>query len=67
MNMTQKFAASFVAVAAVSAVLFTSASADSAKQAQLTAAAATSVSQSSVAPLNSPETPAAQLSDMQYK
>lgn len=67
MNMTQKFAASFVAVAAVSAVLFTSATADSANKAQLTAANAASVSQSSIVPLNSPETPAEQLGDLQYK
>jgi hypothetical protein len=65
MNTTLKFAASFVAVAAVSAVLFTSANADSAKQAQSVAAA--SISQSAVAPLNSPETPAEQLNDLQYK
>ena len=68
MNMTQKFAASFVAVAAVSAVLFTSANAVSLKSAQSGNVAPSSVSASVVvAPLNSPETPAAQLSDMQYK
>lgn len=68
MNMTQKFAASFVAVAAVSAVLFTSANAVSLKPAQSSNAASSSASAPvAVAPLNSPETPAAQLSDMQYK
>jgi hypothetical protein len=68
MNMTQKFAASFVAVAAVSAFLFTSANAVSMKQSQSAdVAAATSQSTSTIVPLNSPETPAAQLDDLQYK
>ncbi len=68
MNMTQKFAASFVAVAAVSAILFTSANAVSLKPAQSSSVATSGVNAPvAVAPLNSPETPAAQLSDMQYK
>ena len=68
MNTTFKFAASFLAVAAVSAVLFTSASADSTKQAQSRAANLANAAQSAsvVAPLNSPETPAAKLNDLQY-
>lgn len=66
MNTTFKFAASFVTVAAVSAVLFTSASADSTKQAQSNAVVAANVAQSNATPLNSPETPAATLNDLQY-
>jgi cytochrome bd-type quinol oxidase subunit 1 len=65
MNMTQKFATSFVAIAAVSVVLFTSANADSMKQAQPVQVAAATQSVA-VAPLNSPETPASQLNDLQY-
>ncbi|MEQ1518334.1 MAG: hypothetical protein ABL931_17780 [Usitatibacteraceae bacterium] len=66
MNMTQKFATSFVAVAAVSVVLFTSANADSMKHSQPVQVVAASQSLA-VAPLNSPETPASQLDDLQYK
>ena len=67
MNMTEKFAASFVAVAAFSAILFTSANADSMKSAQSAAAPQASVQAMSVSgPLNSKETPADQLNDLQY-
>ena len=67
MNMTQKVAASFVAVAAVSAFLFSSANAVSMKSAQSANANPSSVvSTPAIAPLNSPETPAAQLNDLQY-
>jgi hypothetical protein len=66
MNMTQKFVTSFVAVVAVSIFLFTSANADSTKQAQPTQVAVASQSMFVVTPLNSPETPAAELNDLQY-
>ena len=73
MNMTEKFAASFVAVAALSAVLFPGANADSVQQAgSIVFTAAASAPQSTTAsapvtgPLNSKETPAAQPNDMQY-
>lgn len=68
MNMTQKVAASFVAVAAVSVILFTSAGAVSMNPAQSNNVVQSSVAVAAiVVPLNSPETPAAQLSDLQYK
>lgn len=66
MNMTEKFAASFVAVAALSAVLFPSAGADSMKPAQATVVAAVANASSAISPLNSKETPDAQLNDLQY-
>jgi len=72
MNMTEKFAATFVAVAALSAVLFPSANADSVQPAGATVVTAANALQSTTAsspvigPLNSKETPAAQLNDMQY-
>ena len=64
MNMTQKYAASIAAVAVVSVVLFTSASA-SMKQLPSTPVAGAQ-STSVIVPLNSPETPASQLNDLQY-
>lgn len=66
MNMTPKVIASFAAVAAVSVILFTNANAVSSKQAQPTQVAAALQSTSFVKPLNSPETPAAELNDLQY-
>lgn len=66
MNMTQKFAGSFVAVAAFSAIVFTSAIADSMKPAQSAAAIANASQISLIVPLNSPETPQAQLNDQQF-
>ena len=66
MNMTQKFAGSFVAVAAFSAIVFASATADSMKPAQSAAATASASQFSLIVPLNSPETPQAQLNDLQY-
>ncbi len=64
MNMTQKFSASVLAVAAVSAVLFTSANAVSIKPAPVQVAAAPAAT--NIVPANSPETPASELSDKQY-
>jgi hypothetical protein len=67
MNMTDKFATSFVAVAAFSAILFTSANADSMKSAQSAAAPQASVHAMPISdPLNSKETPEDQLKDLQY-
>ena len=65
MNMTQKYAASIAAVAAVSVVLFTSASA-SMKQLPSPQSAGVAQPTSVIVPLNSPETPASQLNDLQY-
>ena len=65
MNMTQKYAASIAAVAAVSVVLFTSASA-SMKQLPSTQIPGAAQSTSLIVTLNSPETPASQLNDLQY-
>ena len=64
MNTTVKFAVSFVAVAALSAVLFNSSRADSLKSAQ--SAAAASQSGATILPLNSPETPQSQVKDLIY-
>lgn len=67
MNLTEKVAASFVAVAALSAILFPSAKADSLYQAQspIVVAAAFAPMSASVA-VNTVETPQAQLNDLQY-
>lgn len=66
MNKTHKIAASFFAVAAFSAIIFTTANADSMKPSQASPAVAATSAQSVVAPLNSKETPQDQLKDMQY-
>ena len=63
MNMTEKFAASLVAVTAFSAIIFASASADSLKPAQ---SAAVVEPAPASGPLNSNETPQEQLKDLQY-
>lgn len=61
-NMTIKLAASFVAVAILSAVFFTSSNADSMKSIQNAAAS----SDTTITPLNSPETPRDQVKDLTY-
>ena len=68
MNMTGKISASFVAVAALSAVLFTSTSADSMKPDQSAAVALQSSAQPAtvIVALNAKETPESQLKDLQY-
>jgi hypothetical protein len=63
MNMTQKVIISFAAVVAFSVIVFANANAVSTKPAQVVAS---SQSTSVVAGLNSPETPAAELNDLQY-
>jgi hypothetical protein len=64
MNTTTKFAASLVAVVALSAVMFTSSRADSMNAASSTTAP--SQSTANIQPANSPETPQDQLSDLSY-
>ena len=70
MNMTQKVVTSFVAVAAFSAILVNTTSADSMKPTQLATVVVTAVALPSGAPasgpLNSKETPEDQLKDLQY-
>ena len=73
MNMTEKVATSLIAIAAFSAILFTSTSADSMKPAQSDpVGVAADASQTRVepspanGPLNSKETPQEQLKDLQY-
>ena len=67
MNLTEKIAASFVAVAALSAILFPSANADSLNQAQSAIVVAATVAPASASgAVNSKETPQAQLNDLQY-
>lgn len=63
MNMTQKFIVSFAAVVAFSVIVFANANAIATKPAQVAAAPQ---STSAVVRLNSPETPAAELNDLQY-
>jgi hypothetical protein len=66
MNMIGKFAASLVAVAAFSAIIFASTSADSMKPAQSATVVATTDAPQASGPLNSKETPQEQLKDLQY-
>lgn len=66
MNMTQKFAVSFVAIAALGSGLFTSTSADSMKSTRSATLAAMQSGEPAVVALNSKETPASQLNDLQY-
>jgi hypothetical protein len=64
MNTTAKFAASLVAVVALSAIMFTTSRADSLNAAQ--AVASPSQSTAAIQPANSPETPQDQVKDLSY-
>ena len=65
MNKTVKITASFLAVAALSAVLFTGSRADSMNSAAV-ATGVSSQSNATIKPLNSPETPQDQVKDLTY-